>query len=137
LARVGGDSRDPNLSAINSRDWEEQHCHINPVSPDVKGLGTVVIGMMPPYNNRLRRNDNNNNNDGLARYLATGMAPPPPNLVVVVVVVVVDWQEESGGKEGRSIVLLSVQQHLAHTGNITTFHFCRLLCALACFEKRV
>jgi hypothetical protein len=59
----------------------------------------------------------------------------PPNLVVVIVIVV-DWQEEAGKEEGQSIVLLSVQQHLAHTGNITTFHFSHL-CALACFEKGV
>ncbi len=59
----------------------------------------------------------------------------PPNLVIVVVVVV-NWQEEVGEEVGQSIVLLSVQQHLAHTGNITTFHFSHL-CASACFEKEV
>ncbi len=55
-----------------------------------------------------------------------GTLPPaqycPPNLVVIVVVIV-DWQEELGEEEGQLIVLLSVQQHFAHTGNITTFHF--------------
>jgi hypothetical protein len=180
LARVGRDGGDCNLLVIDGCDWEERHCCINPVSLDAKGLGTVVVGMMPPYNDcRHRNNDNNNNKDNrLMRYLALvallstllciGMCrhfresplnPPsasemgkvthhhchhhtavpfhraPTNLVVIVVVVV-DWQKESGEEEGQSIVLLSVQQHLAHTGNITTFHFSRL-CALACFEKGV
>ncbi len=72
-ARVGRDGRDGNLLAIHGHDWEEWHPCVDPVSLDAKGLGTVVVGTMPPYDNRRHRAAAaaaDNNNDGLAQYLA-------------------------------------------------------------------
>ncbi len=82
-ARIGGDGWDCNLSAIDGHDWEKRHRHVNPVSPDAKGLGTVVVRMMPLYDDCHHRDndDKDDNNDGLAQYLATGAALPPPTLL--------------------------------------------------------
>jgi hypothetical protein len=89
--------------AINGCNQEERHRRINPVSPDSKGLGTVVVGMMPPYDDRCLCNDNDNddddNNNGFAGYLATGAVPPPPTLLSLLSLLLIgkkNWGKKRG-----------------------------------------
>jgi hypothetical protein len=58
--------------AIDSCNQEEQHRCVDPISPDAKGLGRVVVGTMPPYKDPHHQHDDDDNNDNnrLTRYLA-------------------------------------------------------------------